>query len=653
MSKRLRFEELVVQTHGERATYQFTGNITSIIGPIGSGKTSMLELLKYAIGGGAALSNTVRREVQSVVVRVRFPSQTLLFSRQIGGRTVDVHDADGTLIETVATRSSRHHRLASELLLEATELPAMTISSRSARPGTRVDNLSFFDVYRYCYLSQTEIDRSVVRHDDNILERRRKAAFEMIFGLSDTETAAAERAVVELTEQLRAARQAEASVRGFLEQADEQTEVELHEGRSRLQMTMREAREQLARLRTDMRSVTANEASRQREVALVARQVREINEQAIVLQAQLREHAAGVAQYELQLEQLTRRTAARQLLDHIEFSRCPRCMQSIAGRDAGQGICLLCLQPEPDASDTTVLSHGTPDGQLGFGALAINDERRRIEALRDDVAALAKDDQQELEELLERQRSSEIALREILADLDRRTEQYVSPRFEAISDLSAQLAGAEGRLAAIDRALTYWSRFRDLTAQVTALDAELSEAKQRAEAARRALDARRAIVTELSDAFDDQIRRLEPPWYQGARIDPTSYLPELNGSTFESLSGGEKTMVNVAYHLALLTVALAQRDTNLPALLIIDTPRKNLGAGYDQTFADRIYRQIIALNDVYGGRFQLLIADNDPPPAPIRDSGAIHLDYEHPLVPGVDHPGEGVEQVAGGEEIDQ
>jgi len=328
-------------------------------------------------------------------------------------------------------------------------------------------------------------------------------------------------------------------------------------------------------------------------------------------------------------------------------------MQSIAERNTSQGACVLCLQPEPDAPDPTALSHGTPDGQLGFGALAINDERRRIEALRDDVAALARDDQQELEEVLERQRSLEIVMREVLADLDRRTEQYVSPRFEAISDLSAQLARAEGRLAAIDRALTYWSRFRDLTAQVTALEADLLNAKQQAEAARRALDTRRTIVTELSDAFDDQIRRLEPPWYQGARIDPNSYLPELNGSTFESLSGGEKTMVNVAYHLALLTVALAHRDTNLPALLIIDTPRKNLGAGYDQTFADRIYRQIIALNDVYGGRFQLLIADNDPPPTPIGYSSAIHLDYDHPLVPGVDHPGEGVEQVAGGEEPDQ
>jgi hypothetical protein len=653
MTKRIRFDELIIQTDDQRTSYRFTGNITSIVGPIGSGKTSTLELLKYAIGGGAALSDTVKREVRSVVVRMRLQSQTLLFSREIGARTVNVHDADGTLIETVATRNSRHHRLASELLLEASGLPALTITTRSGRPGARVDNLSFFDVYRYCYLSQSEIDRSVVRHDDKILERRRRAAFEMVFGLSDTDTAAAERTVAELIEQLRVARQAEASVRQFLEHADEPSEVALHEERDRLNATMQRATEQLAQLRSDMRSVTSDEASRQRKVAVIAHEVRQINQQAIVLQAQLSQHAAGVAQYELQLEQLARRTGARQLLDRIEFSKCPRCMQSVSDRNTGPGTCVVCLQPEPDALAPSVLSPGSPDGQLGFGALAINDERRRIETQRNEVAALAEDDRQELEQVLERQRTMDIAMREVLADLDRRTEQYVSPRFEAISDLSAQLAGAQGRLAAIDRALVYWSRFRELTAGVAALEDQLSEARERAEAARLNLESRRAIVTELSNAFDDQIRRLEPPWYRGARIDSKTYLPELNGSNFESLSGGEKTMVNVAYHLALLTVALAHRDTNLPALLVIDTPRKNLGSGYDQTFASRIYRQIVALNDVYAGQFQLLIADNDSAPTPIANSSEIHLDYEHPLVPGVEHPGEDVEPVAGGEEPDR
>jgi small-conductance mechanosensitive channel len=528
----------------------------------------------------------------------------------------------------------------------------MTVTRRRGSPGNRVENLSFFDVYRYCYLSQSEIDRSVVRHDDTILERRRKATFEMLFGLSDVETAAAERIVAELTAELATARQEEASVRRFLEQAGEQSEVELQLERERLQNVVQQANGELAELRADMRAVTSDEAGRQRQVAQLAHQVQVVNQQAVVLQAQLRKHATGIAQYELQLEQLSRRDSARQLLDRIEFSRCPRCMQSVMDRSVEVGTCLLCTQPEQEQRTVGDFLHGSPDGQLGFGALAVNDERQRIETLRDDVASLAQEDQSDLDAILGGQRALELALREMLTELDRRTEEYISPRFEAISELSARSAGAEARLVAIDRALAYWTKFRELTARVTALEVRLVTARSAADEAFSALEARRTIVTELSDAFDDQVRRLEPPWYQGARIDLKTYLPVLNGSAFESLSGGEKTMVNVAYHLALLTVALARRDTYLPALLVLDTPRKNLGAGYDQTYANRIYRQVVALADAYRGRFQLVIADNDPPLLPIADSEAIDLDYDHPLIPGVEHPGEGVEPVAGGEETD-
>ena len=111
-------------------------------------------------------------------------------------------------------------------------------------------------------------------------------------------------------------------------------------------------------------------------------------------------------------------------------------------------------------------------------------------------------------------------------------------------------------------------------------------------------------------------------------------------------------MVNVAYHLALLTVALAHHDSAFPSLLLIDTPRKNLGAGYDQTYAQRIYRQIRALADAYGNGFQLIIADNDPPSIDLGRARPIRLDYERPLITGVEHPGPNVVPVAGGTEAD-
>lgn len=59
-----------------------------------------------------------------------------------------------------------------------------------------------------------------------------------------------------------------------------------------------------------------------------------------------------------------------------------------------------------------------------------------------------------------------------------------------------------------------------------------------------------------------------------------------------------------------------------------------------------MYRRVAALADAYPGAFQLVLADNDPPPIALPDSSTIELDYEHPLIPDLAHPGPEVETVS-------
>lgn len=638
MSIEIRFEELTLSGSDGDRTVRFVHEITPVIGPVGTGKTSLLELLKYALGGDGTLSQTVVHHVDHVVLQVHFASGPVRFARRIGANTLDAFDAGDEFIETLAAGRSKRHRSVSAFLLEVAGLPPLTISSRQ-----RTESLSFFDVYRYCYLPQSEIDRSVVRHDDSILARRRKAAFEMLFGLSDVETSAAARAVAEAERDLAAARGEEAAVRRFLDAASMGTERELRGELSVTEAEAERARSELAQLRSSLRAATTDEASRQQVVAEMAARLRELHEEALSIQARLRQHATVLAQYELDLERLGRSTAARHVLDAIEFSRCPRCLQSVVDRPVPEGRCVVCTQPDPPKRTLSAFAAGAPSGQLGFGDVAISDERRRIEALRGEVLALASDDEEALQAVFGRQRAEEAVLRERLSDLDRRTREYVSPRYEAIAELSAIATAAESKTREIQTALQYWSRFGTIARHVVDLGSELERRKTLLADARAALEARRAVVAELSDEFDEQIRQMEPPWYQGASVDVNTYLPNLNGAKFETLSGGEKTMVNVAYHLALLAVAMRHPHVLLPALLVIDTPRKNLGAGYDQAYAQRIYRRIETLADAYSGRFQLIIADNDTPPIPLPNSSEVTLSYDAPLVPGVAHPGPGVE----------
>ena len=55
MSQPLIIKRLIVYTDSHSATYDFAAGILVIAGPIGSGKSSMLELIKYGLGGRALI----------------------------------------------------------------------------------------------------------------------------------------------------------------------------------------------------------------------------------------------------------------------------------------------------------------------------------------------------------------------------------------------------------------------------------------------------------------------------------------------------------------------------------------------------------------------------------------------------------------------
>ena len=73
---------------------------------------------------------------------------------------------------------------------------------------------------------------------------------------------------------------------------------------------------------------------------------------------------------------------------------------------------------------------------------------------------------------------------------------------------------------------------------------------------------------------------------------------------------------------------------------MLDSPRKNLGAENvdDKLIGSQIYRRFRTMQDANPDDFQLIVADNDLPFS-ANEFAVVQLDYEHPLVPWVRHPG--------------
>lgn len=82
----------------------------------------------------------------------------------------------------------------------------------------------------------------------------------------------------------------------------------------------------------------------------------------------------------------------------------------------------------------------------------------------------------------------------------------------------------------------------------------------------------------LSNAFERVLSEFQYPKLSSAYIDEKSYLPYVRGRKYDdigSLAG--VTLITMAYYISLLLVGINESYRH-PGMLIIDSPRKNLGA---------------------------------------------------------------------------
>ncbi len=360
-------------------------------------------------------------------------------------------------------------------------------------------------------------------------------------------------------------------------------------------------------------------------MAALKEELRDLRDQLEALSFEIQRHQALIAQLELDRVRIARSSSATAVLHQIRFQVCPRCQQDLEYRVSESERCYVCGLPEPEE---------VPD-------LDLEAEHKRLTAQLEETKALLDEEERRYQTLRQRAAEFEAAIDAEQQQLDERTREYVTPRFDEIESVSARNAELRVRQDAVERALQQWEQYRRLERTQAELESELRSVKRFLRDARTELEARRERVVELSDLFDELLRFFRLPWYESAHIDRRSYLPVVNGqSPEELLSGGMRTIVNDAYHLAGLTHTLTHQ-TLLPSFLIIDSPRKNLGSGPDDTaISFQIYRHFQRLAGAYGDNFQLIVADNDVPPA-MRDLTSFTLDYDHPLIPDVQHPGEG------------
>ncbi|PWR07433.1 hypothetical protein DKT69_34810 [Micromonospora sicca] len=637
MTTTFRLNAVILDTVEGPVRYTFPADLTILAGPTGVGKTTLLEAVKFGFGCDGMLAPVITESVHDISVDVTVGAERYLLVR-----SVDAVKRRAVRVTDVKTRErlpdhgadARESPSVSGLLMRALgfaeDMRAAARTAGSTNAGARI---TFADVFSYLYVPQADMNRDIARSQDTYLAPKRKAVFELLFGLTDEAVLALRSELTTLNRQVDDARRETATIRDFLSTTNTTSKQEALSAQGDARNAQIAAEASLRVLRNEISPVADRETQVIRDLLYDAE--RRLAEAKATVQALIRQRADLTAErrrVEGDLARLHRMRDAGDRIANIEFVTCPRCLQSLTDRAVPEGACRLCLQPDPVTpdSDTDQYEQRQLTGQL-------HEMSDQLALLTEQLAATSV-------AVAER----EGLVKDLTATIEQRTSTRVSPRLQAFTDASTSLAYAQARQRELEGVLRQWDRVDDLTTAEQQRTAERDRVNAEIQRREAAIDERRhAIIDALTAEFNRALRSIGVPSIKTAHIHPTNYLPILNGQPYTKVSrgGGIITAVQIAYWTSILYVVVSRGDTYYPSFLLIDSPRMALNSATGISAA--LYSRLRDLAAARPGKLQMIVADNELPEVVERDFAELDFDYPHPTVATIAHPGPNAVQTLG------
>ncbi|MGW9349519.1 AAA family ATPase [Nocardiopsis flavescens] len=657
MSILFRVEALELHTNKERHDRRtFRKGLNLLIGDPGAGKSTLIELIRFALGMKAQQTPVVERSVERVTVEIVAGDHRLSLARSV--RTpgvVEVVDLDSQEILGEYPVAPEEDEIGiGTALLRWLGIPTnieVTVNGRR-----RV--VTFQHVWEYMHVPQFEIDHSIARHDVAALTPRRKRIFELLFGLVDERLTTLESKVDETKGKRRDAGAHLQGVRALVERTALPERLALENELSGAE------RHRHRLLRTDERLRSSLGAHDDRIIALrgllttTRNTIARTDEALERLERTQQQRRARSGELVAALARLDRVRTANEVLAPIEFSQCPRCLQALDEHRAEPGACRLCLQAIPEnephrsrraprkrLSDLDRLPLAVP-GEATAQETQLSNQNEEIHLL------LGQGEQER--ETLQSYRSELLGeLRDLEMELDLLTSRLGFPGSEELARVAEQLAGATAEVERITLLLSTAEHAASFTTAYEEADEAWTDAKEELLRHREHLESTsQTLFSSLTEIYSALLLEIfTAPNVQEAFIYSRNFLPYIDGKRFDtvSISGGNRVPFIVGYWLALQTVALSSPQYPFPGFLILDSPQKSLGPL--QELSRKMYRQIEAMAAEREETFQIFVLDTNLPSGftPFREP--MQLTYRNPGIRSIRHPGPGAVYTVEGEPV--
>ena len=585
-----------------------------IAGEISTGKTTILEFIDYCLGASRHPEHPelLEASIRTALLELELNGETCVIERACfpAAAEVTIHWTDVAGLAADHAREPHPVRPASDpgslssYLLGALGLAGIRLKEAPTQQSSAADPLSFRDLLAIAFIDNDRLGSDSLLFENNRMKALKTTqVIDVIFGVHEDASADMSVAINEAETKQTAVRHEIATLTRFLTARSIPLTEQVTSRLDAIATGRAEAAGAIADIDAELRGRTevANDLRERYDTAVDARRkadarLRDRETLLERLQVLNGQYAADIGRLEFSLE-------AGRLFDDLQVKVCPVCHSPLATAPTlTDGTCSLCgTSPVVRVSDVDVRR------ELAATKTRLDELRAYLSTVVEDVDASRA--------ALEARVGDEAGARETL---DIATASAVAPFVSQRDALLARQRELAEERASLESAKRLRAGLAERHAELARITREIEEMRERLASLDQHRQAGEDLLADLSARFGAILRSFRLAKVESPRLDK-NYAPENRGMNYRRLSSGTKTLMSVAWALAILELAI-ERDQPHPGFLMIDGVSKNLTPAETDVdpdlrrdIIDRVYDHVLSWTAGAGRDAQLVFVDNRPP----------------------------------------
>ncbi|MEG1567721.1 MAG: hypothetical protein RR347_08560 [Anaerovoracaceae bacterium] len=606
MKKRIKLIRLTLLGTRKNYTVPFKDGLNYISGHTSTGKTSILEMVDYALGSKSHKSYIeIGSSCTDVELELLIGDEQFRFRRKLSAFS------DPVIVEEWSENKKKYlfynrcevdgpsnpHSL-SNFMLEKLGLVDFSIKGQS---------FSFRDLYKYSYLKQIEIDNEdIMKEKSWDHDFKRKATFEIVFSLFDkTLDEFRSNLKKKLLEQQDLTIRL-AGIKDFLLSADLPNIAELHRRSGLLLTEINTLKTQLSSFKQDKGINTSASNSLREKVGYLKTKLQNAAENKADQQDYLNRLHLLRNQYLSEIEKKEMAIEGYFTFNQYEFEFCPNCLKPLHHQNVTD-TCYLCgNEKTEDKSELLIL-------------------KKEITVIKRKVTELKKfidSEDKKYDDMLSSERQLQKELSETETELQHLYTDYVNPYLEQIELLNYEIGNRNRLVSELEQNQKMFDEVDRIEQLLKDKETAVDNLKANIKKLSEVTPDKQVVLNGVSSRFSEILKAFSFPKLSNSYVDSKTYLPYVRGLKYDdigSLAG--VTLITMAYYLAILLEGLSD-DSFHPNLLLLDSPRKNLGAKTrhdeedefkDEKIFNAIIQCFIDIDKKYHSSLQLIVVNNGYP----------------------------------------